>query len=80
MRVNALKTQMIYVSDARDYRPAAFIREGEGQQVNSVKLMKILGFRFSSKPNMNPQVTEIKRKMRARTWVLHHLGSRNRIC
>lgn len=38
--------------------------------------MKILGFHFSSKPNMASQVDSIRKKFRARLWMPRHLRHR----
>ena len=75
MKVNAAKTNLMVVSDGT-YEALASIVDEDGNVLKSSKEMKILGFHFSNKPNMNAQVAAIRKKMTARTWILTHLGHR----
>ena len=75
MKVNAAKTNLMVVSDGT-YEALASIVDVDGNVLKSTSEMKILGFHFSSKPNMNAQVESIRKKMTARTWILTHLRHR----
>ena len=73
MKVNALKTLLMCVSDSRTYEAGAFIIDREGVTIESCKAMKILGLHFTSKPDVSAQVEAICRKFRGRIWYLRHL-------
>ena len=75
MVVNAAKTNLLCVSDALNYRPEAFIEDEEGNVINCVQSMKILGFHFSYRPTVDLHVNNVITKLRQRYWVLRHLGS-----
>ena len=74
MKVNSSKIMLLCVSEARTYEAAAFIEDALGNNVESVKSLKILGVHFSSKPDMAAQVDAICKKFRARIWILRHLN------
>ena len=76
MQVNALKTNLMCISDASSYTACGFIEDSEGTRIESTDSMKILGFYFSSKPDMSAQVEAIQRKFRTRLWILRHLRHR----
>ena len=76
MVINALKTHCLCISDLKSYVPRAFITDGEGNTINSQDSIRILGFAFSSSPNMSAQVEEIRKGFNARIWSLRHLGHR----
>ena len=48
MKVNSDKTKVLCVSDSRTYKAAAFIGD-EGNVINSVRELKILGLHFRRK-------------------------------
>ena len=73
MKVNALKTLLLCVSDSRTYEAASFIIDKDGSVIESGNAMKILGVHFSSRPNVSAQVESICRKFRSRIWYLRHL-------
>ena len=73
MKVNAMKTQILVVSDALKYRPIAYIRDQDGNKITSGESMRVLGFNFSTKPTMHAHVDSILVKMRQKYWVLRHL-------
>ena len=58
------------------YNPGAFINDTDGNQVDSKDYMKILGFNFSSSPDMAAQVEAIRKGFVARIWSLRHLRHR----
>ena len=76
MKVNYAKTKSMVISEIKGYLPAAHFFDNQGNKVNSVDEMKILGFHFSSNPDMSAQVASIKKKFRSRVWILRHLGHR----
>ena len=73
MKVNSSKTMVLTVSDSRTYRAAAYITDQQGNEIDCVDSLKILGVHFSSRPDMAAQVDAICRKFRARIWILRHL-------
>ena len=76
MKVNYAKTKAMVISEIKGYLPSAHFYDNQGSRVDSSDEMKILGFHFSSSPDMSAQVTAIKKKFRARIWILRHLGHR----
>ena len=76
MRVNSAKTKALLISELKNYIPTAYFTDSEGNKITAGNTMKILGFNFSSDPDMTAQVAAIKAKFRSRTWILRHLGHR----
>lgn len=76
MVINALKTHSLCISDLKSYVPRAYFKDPEGNNVESKSTIKILGFTFSSTPDMAAQVAEIKKGFTSRIWALRHLGHR----
>ena len=76
MKVNYAKTQAMVISEIKSYLPTAHFFDSKGDRVGTVEKMKILGFHFSSSPDMTEQVNAIKKIIRSRTWILKHLGHR----
>ena len=76
MKVNGAKTKSLLISELKNYIPKAFIVDNLGEVITSGNEMKILGFNFSSDPDMSAQVRAIKAKFRSRTWILRHLQHR----
>ena len=74
MVVHSGKTQILCIAETKNYVSRAHFFDMEGNRIESQSSMKILGFVFSSDPDMGAQVEEIKRKFRARIWTLRHLG------
>ena len=76
MRVINDKTKVLVVSDAMSYSPRAIFVDNDGlklsNDVNGGEL-KVLGFHIGSTPGMHAHVESIRRKIRARFWVLRHL-------
>ena len=76
MKVNAAKTKSLCIAELKSYIPKAFFNDGKGGQIQAGNSMKILGFEFSSDPDMAAQVNAIKRKFNSRIWILRHLSHR----
>ena len=74
MKVNALKTESLCIAELHPYLPVAYFHDSGGTKVQTGKNMKILGFYFSSDPNMAAQVSAIRRKFTSKIWVLRHLS------
>ena len=74
MKVNTDKTFCLLISEIKSYNPAAYFFDSEGNKVSSGQTMTILGFDFSSDPDMGAQVRRIKRGFTSRIWILRHLG------
>ena len=75
MVVNASKTGLLCVSDALNYRPQAFIMDCQDNVICSGTSLKILGFWFSDRPNVDLHVSKLITQLRRRQWVLNHLRS-----
>ena len=73
MVVNENKTQMLVVSDSLNYKPTAYIESRDGDLIESSDSMKVLGFNFSSRPNMHAHVAALLKSMRRKYWRLRHL-------
>ena len=76
MIINALKTHCLCISELKSYVPRAYFKDPEGNNVESQEKIRVLGFTFSSSPDMSAQVEEIKKGFTARIWSLRHLGNR----
>ena len=74
MIVNRKKTNMLCISELKSYIARAYIHDTEGNVVESQENMKILGFNFSSTPDMSAQIEAIRKGFMARIWSLRHLG------
>ena len=64
------------ISEIKSYLPKAHFFDNKGNKVESGEQMKILGFHFSTSPDMSAQVEAIKKRFRSRTRILRHLGHR----
>ena len=73
MKVNASKTMVLCISDSKTYKATAYVRDSQGNDIDAVENLKILGVHFSSKPDMSAQVDAICKKFRSRIWILRHL-------
>ena len=73
MVVNDSKTVLLCISDALNYRPKVFILDNNGERIDCVDKMKLLGFTFSSRPTVQAHVDTVLKKMRQKYWSLRHL-------
>ena len=73
MKVNNSKTNVLCISDALNYSPKTFFFDSDGEKIESVSTMKLLGFYFSERPTVEAHLTSIKKKFRQRFWTLRHL-------
>ena len=73
MVVNNSKTVLLCISDALNYVPKAYIVGNDGERIDCVDKMKLLGFTFSSKPTVTAHVESITKRMRQKYWALRHL-------
>ena len=76
MIVNGSKTHALCISELKGYVPKVFFRDSDGNTVEAQNSIKILGFHFSSEPDMSAQVEAIRKGFIARIWSLRHLGHR----
>ena len=72
MSLNLKKTQLLCVSDAKNYRVNSYLRIGD-EIVEGQKEMKILGYILGSCPGAKAQVEDIKRKAARKSWSIRHL-------
>ena len=75
MKFNSSKTKLLCISDAISYLPEVQIRDVDDSLITSSPedSMKMLGFHFSTKPNVNKHIEVLMRRFRARFWILIHL-------
>ena len=73
MKVNALKTQMLCVSDALGSTSEAFIVDSAGNEIRSGGGIKMLGFHLGQRPTVSVHVEALRRRFRQRAWILNHL-------
>ena len=73
MVVNTTKTQLLVVSDSMGKTNEAFIEDQEGNELTAADQMKVLGFHFSSSPDVSRHVDVIRRRFRQKYWILLHL-------
>ena len=73
MVVNTGKTQLLLIDDSMSYDAEAYIEDEEGNELTSGDSMKMLGFYFSRKPNVDAHVDALRRRFRQKYWVLLHL-------
>ena len=73
MKVNALKTQMLCISDALGSTSEAFIRDSGGNEIRSGGGIKMLGFHLGPRPTVSVHVESLRRRFRQRAWILTHL-------
>ena len=73
MRVNGKKTQLLCITGSTTSKIRTYIRTEAGQEIKSAEELKLLGFWFGNKPNVNVHVKKLSEKFRARLWSLRHL-------
>ena len=73
MVVNCKKTNVLCVSDALTYSPAAFFKDSDDNVIRSGTKMKILGFHMDGRPSCHAHVEALRVRMRERVWVIRHL-------
>lgn len=73
LSVNAKKTQLVCVSSAINSDPTSYIELPDKMKIFSQDSIKVLGFTLGSQPNVNAQVESLKKKFRARAWIVRHL-------
>lgn len=73
MVVNSKKTQIIVISDSLTYEPRTMITDKDGNDISCKDDMKILGFTFGKKPNMNKHIRGVLTRIRRKYWGLRHL-------
>lgn len=72
MKVNGKKTPLLMVSPPNGCDNRAYINMN-GDRIDSMDNLKLLGFVFGREPNVREHVAEIKRKFRSRFWSMIHL-------
>ena len=76
MKINAKKTQLLCVSDSRHSDIVSYIN-ADDERIESVQEMKILGFIFQNRPNVNAHVKYCITKYNKALWALNHLKRAN---
>ena len=69
LKINDAKTQLLSVSSG-NYTTEAFLKMDTGEKITSDNELKMLGFSFSTKPNVGLQVENIIKKANKRFFVL----------
>ena len=73
MKVNALKTSVLCISDALATTSEAYIEDGEGNVLTSGDGIKMLGFHMDRRPSVGAHIEALRKRFRSRTWILMHL-------
>ena len=66
MVVNSSKTKLLCISDAQTYRAEAFFFDRDGNKLETVGSMKVLGFHMDHRPSCHAHVEALRRRMRER--------------
>ena len=72
MKINAKKTQLLVVSPPNGCTTTASFRTGDGVDVASVDMMKLVGFTFGSDPGVSAYVEAMINKFKNKIWMLYH--------
>ena len=70
MKVNEKKTQLLAISADRDI--ASVYMSANGSLIHSEKTLKLLGFVFSDRPNVNAQVENLVNRAAKRVFILRY--------
>ena len=73
MIINKNKTKILCISASKSYQPTTYIMTNKGTKINFESSMRVLGFNFSSKPNVKMHLKITQRKFKCRVWSLRHL-------
>ena len=71
MKVNEEKTQVLCISAAQNMSVNSYINASS--RITSGQELKILGFWFDGRPNVNLHIKKTEEKFRKRLWTLRHL-------
>ena len=72
MRLNNQKTQMLYIQPALDKEVSSFFY-ADGQRIESEEELKVVGFKFGKKPNVNAHFSFMTKKFNKRMWHIRNL-------
>ena len=73
MKVNELKTQLLIIGPRNGHVNTATISSRTGEQIKSVRELKLVGFTFGTEPGVGAHVKYIRERFRRRVWMLYHL-------
>ena len=73
MKVNESKTNLLCVSDSLNFKTLTYIEDTNGDRIDCVESMRVLGFYLSDRTGVAEHVKQTVKKMRQRYWVLYHL-------
>ena len=73
MKINNKKTQLLVISPPNGCHTTASVKAPDGDVIQPVESLKIVGFTFGSDPGVGAHVTELRRKFRRRIWMIYHL-------
>ena len=72
MRINTKKMQLLIISLTNACDTAASISPNQGEVIESVNRMKLVGFTFGRDPGAGAHVESIEEQHRKRKWMLYH--------
>ena len=72
MKINAKKTQLLVISPPNGYVHSASF-EADGEMIQSVQKMKLVGFTFGCRPDVGEHVRAVEDKVRRKVWMLYKL-------
>ena len=74
LKIYDKKTQLLTISNSKNDN-VAWLKLKDGTTMYSSDQLKLLGFIFSTKPNINAQIDNIVQRAAGRSFVLRHLAS-----
>ena len=80
MQINNKKTRMLSISAANSYVASSYLVTTDGMKILTTReKMRVLGFYFSTEPNVKENMRLVQKKFKCRVWALRHL-KRNGFC
>ena len=73
MKVNMKKTQLLVIAPPNGYQASAVLEQDNGESINSVETLKLVGFTFGSKTGASAHLEVLQDKIRRRMWMLYKL-------
>lgn len=74
MNINAKKTQLLIIGPPNGCNFGGGFNTAEGDRVEAVDKLKLVGFTFGKEPNAGAHVDSIVDEYLHKKWMLHHLS------
>lgn len=72
MKINAKKIQLLVISPQNGYIYSAAMNQEQGDKIESVSSLKLVGLPFGFEPNAAAHVETIRESFRRRLWMLYN--------